>query len=82
MIEEYSSVLKLFGEHIKLHREKLGISQEELAALISSSRSFVSSVELGKTNPSLITIIKLCEVLSIQDMNFIFDKDRDNGSDT
>lgn len=68
------SLLILFGQNIKKAREDKGISQEELATLIDSSRSFVSSIELGKTNPSLLTVLKLCKVLDIQDLNFLLGK--------
>ena len=68
------SLLILFGQNIKNAREEKGISQEELATLIDSSRSFVSSIELGKTNPSLLTVLKLCKVLDIQNLNFLLGK--------
>jgi DNA-binding XRE family transcriptional regulator len=42
--------------------------------LVAIHRSFVSSIELGKTNPSLLTVLKLCKVIDIQDLNFLLGK--------
>lgn len=70
-----NQTLESFGEKMRSTRLSLGITQEELAAMIQSSRSFVSSVELGKTNPSILTLIKICHALSIQDINFLLNRD-------
>lgn len=72
-VDTNSKILKSFGRHIKDTRLSLGLTQEELAASVQSSRSFISSLELGKTNPSLLTLLKIFNALSIKDISFLFE---------
>ena len=74
-LESNNKNLEIFGKKIRSTRLSLGMTQEELALRIQSSRSFISSLELGKTNPSLLTLIKVCHALSIQDINFLLENE-------
>lgn len=58
-------VLKLFGE--KLHSARLlkGWSQEKLAFEADLDRTYVSSVERGRRNISIINIYKLASALEV-----------------
>ncbi len=49
--------LLLFGENIKKVREKKGLSQEELANIAGFDRTYISLIERGKRNLSLMNII-------------------------
>lgn len=53
------------GNRIKLSRENMGWTQEELAEKINRSTQFISTIERGVAGPSLETIINLCEVLNV-----------------
>ena len=53
------------GNRIKLARENMGWTQEELAEKINRSTQFISTIERGVAGPSLETIISLCEVLNV-----------------
>jgi CheY-like chemotaxis protein len=53
----------LFGTTIKSKRSELGISQEELAGRAGLHRTYVSDVERGMRNVSLISIEKLAQAL-------------------
>jgi transcriptional regulator with XRE-family HTH domain len=55
--------LKRFGQKVRDLRTKLGISQEELAELSGLHRTYISSLELGKRNVSLINIYALAKAL-------------------
>ena len=55
--------LKKFGERVRELRIKKGISQEELAELSGLHRTYISSVELGKRNVSIINIYALAKAL-------------------
>jgi transcriptional regulator with XRE-family HTH domain len=46
-------------------RERKGISQEKLAALAGLHRTYVSSVERGERNISLLNIERLAIALSV-----------------
>jgi len=58
-------VKKQFGAAIRLYRDKLGISQEELAARAGLHRTYISDVERGARNVSLESIHRLAEALEV-----------------
>jgi transcriptional regulator with XRE-family HTH domain len=57
--------LKRFGEKVREQRIKRGLSQEELAELSGLHRTYISSLELGKRNVSLINIYALAKALDV-----------------
>ncbi len=50
---------------IRVFREWRGITQEELAQQISSSKSYISQLETGHRSPGLQTLRKLARALDI-----------------
>lgn len=60
-----SNILLNFGENLKRIRIDKRISQEKLALISSLDRTYISSVERGKRNISLINIIKISKSLNI-----------------
>lgn len=54
-----------FGKKVRILRLKLGISQEKLSELSSIDRTYISNIESGNRNPSLLTIEKLASALKI-----------------
>ena len=54
----------LVGKRVKELRNKLGISQEELAARAELDRTYITSVECGKRNISIVNIEKLATALN------------------
>lgn len=54
------------GEKIKEKREKLGISQRELARRIEMSGQMISKIESGSSTPSIDTINKIAAILNVQ----------------
>ncbi|MEI9897596.1 MAG: helix-turn-helix domain-containing protein [Chthoniobacter sp.] len=55
----------VFGTTIKSKRSELGMSQEELADRAGLHRTYVSDVERGMRNVSLISIEKLAHALGL-----------------
>lgn len=53
------------GKRIKELRNNLGISQEELANIAELDRTYITSVEGGKRNISIVNIEKLAKALNI-----------------
>jgi transcriptional regulator with XRE-family HTH domain len=51
------------GQAIKAQREKLGLSQEKLADRCAFDRTYISMLERGKRNPSLLNLLKLAKGL-------------------
>ena len=58
-------VLVRFGEQLRRVRTRVGISQERLAELAGLHRTYVSSVERGLRNISLLNIDKLARALEV-----------------
>lgn len=54
-----------FGNQLKKVRLSKGVSQEKLADLAGLHRTYVSSVERGQRNISLVNIAKLAEALGV-----------------
>jgi transcriptional regulator with XRE-family HTH domain len=57
--------LKRFGDKVRELRIKKGLSQEQLAELSGLHRTYISSLELGKRNVSLINIFALAKALGV-----------------
>jgi len=57
--------LKHFGDKVRELRMKRGLSQEQLAELSGLHRTYISSLELGKRNVSLINIFALAKALGV-----------------
>lgn len=55
----------LVGKRVKELRNKLGISQEELADIAGLDRTYITSVECGKRNISIVNIDKLSRALNV-----------------
>lgn len=55
----------LVGKRVKELRNKLGISQEELAYIVGLDRTYITSVERGKRNISIVNIEKLAKALNV-----------------
>ena len=58
--------LDIFGKNIKAAREMKGLSQEELAELAGFDRTYISLIERGKRNLSLLNICKFAKAFGIQ----------------
>lgn len=59
------SVLISFGERVKTLRRETNISQEALADKAQMHRTYLSGIERGERNVSLVNIAKLAEALDV-----------------
>lgn len=57
--------LKLFGTKVQAIRNELQISQEKLAELSELDRTYISSVERGQRNVSILNVIKIADALGV-----------------
>ena len=57
--------LIFLGLKVKKQRNLLGLSQEEFAERTSLDRTYISLLERGKRNPSLLTLMKVAAGLEI-----------------
>ncbi len=53
------------GKRIKELRGKLGISQEALADIAELDRTYITSVECGRRNISIVNIEKIANALNV-----------------
>ncbi len=60
-----TKLLKQFGHNVRAERQKIGLSQEELADKADLDRSYVGGVERGERNISLVNIVKLARAIGI-----------------
>ena len=67
-----------FGKNVKKLRQERGLSQENLAELCDLDRTYISSVERGRRNVSLINIVKLAHVLLVEPSDLLIDIRRKN----
>jgi transcriptional regulator with XRE-family HTH domain len=64
----------LFGLRVKQLRLSRGFSQEELGALANLDRTYISGIERGKRNVSLINIVKIAGALNVHPSQ-LFDRE-------
>lgn len=53
------------GERIRSRREFLSMSREELAEYLGVSSLFIGLIESGNKGMSIVTLIKMCQVLCV-----------------
>ncbi len=58
------------GKRIKELRNRLGISQEELAFRSEIHRTYIASLEVGKRNVSIETLEKVVKALEVSMSEF------------
>lgn len=56
---------KRFGAALREKRRELGLTQEKLGFACDLDRTYISDIEGGKRNPSLVNILRLCKVLGV-----------------
>lgn len=56
---------KRLGVVLQERRKAMDLTQEALGFEIDMDRTYISDIETGKRNPSLVNILKLCTALKI-----------------
>ena len=62
--------------HLKEFRAKLGVNQQQMGALVQTSRQTISQIERGDYSPSVtlaLKLAKICEV-NVEDI-FIYEEE-------
>lgn len=60
------STLTSLANNVKKHRKEAGLSQEELAFQCDIDRTYISKVERGVANPSLLILARIAETLNVK----------------
>ncbi|MFM2400575.1 MAG: hypothetical protein RI950_91 [Bacteroidota bacterium] len=58
--------LKVFGQIVREKRNAIGLKQDELSQRSGVAIKTIHSIELGKGNPAMKTIIRLFDTLSLE----------------
>lgn len=60
-IEKY----KLLGLNVSYYRRKCGLTQEQLAEMVSIDRTHVGNLELARTGTSLDVVFRISDALEV-----------------
>lgn len=60
-----AKLLKTIGRVIRSLRRRRGLSQDELAEAAKLSRNYISDIERGTRNPSLLAVVALSRALRV-----------------
>ena len=63
----------LVGSNIKRERLKAGYTQDKFSELIGIGTKSLSAIERGTVGVSLLTLLKICKVLSISSNALLFE---------
>jgi transcriptional regulator with XRE-family HTH domain len=62
---------RLVGRNVKRLREKKGLTQEQFADVSGFSQQYISSLEQGRRNPTIITIYELSLALGVSHIDLV-----------
>jgi transcriptional regulator with XRE-family HTH domain len=62
---------RLVGRNVKRLRQKRGLTQEEFAELSGFSQQYISSLEKGHRNPTVITLFELATALKVSHVELV-----------
>ena len=70
-----AKLLKTFGRSIRSYRKQRGLSQEDLAEASRLSRNYISDIERGVRNPSLLAVVGLARAFRLPLRDLLADID-------
>ena len=64
---------------LKEYRARLGVNQQQMGALVGTSRQTISQIERGDYSPSVTLALKLARVcgVTVEDI-FVYEEDEEN----
>ena len=65
---------RLLGRNVKRLRREKGWTQEALAEFTGVSQQFISELENGKSNPTILTLHELARGLGVRPMDLLDEK--------
>lgn len=68
-------VRRMVGRNVRRLRIAAGLSQAELAERMGVDRAYVSGLELGQRNPTILTLWHIAEALKVQ-IRLFFDEEK------
>ena len=62
---------RLVGENVRRIRQKKGLTQEHLADISGFSQQYISGLEQGRRNPTIVSIYELATALGVSHMELV-----------
>ncbi len=59
-------ICRVLGDNVKALRLSHGLSQEELAFRAELDRTYISQIERGVSNPSVLVLLKISLILGVE----------------
>ena len=56
---------KLVGRNVKRQRQRKGLTQEQFAEVSGFSQQYISGLEGGRRNPTVVTVYELATALGV-----------------
>ena len=75
MTQDYEQLRLQLAENIRLIRRVKNLTQEQLALMAEVDRTYVSQIERGVGNPSLLVLCKLANIFEITTDQLLVDPD-------
>jgi len=61
------------GDNIRKYRKKKNLTQKELGDIVKISNTYLSDMEIGRTNPSIKTLKRIAKGLEISYVDLLKD---------
>ena len=68
-------IRKLFGINVKRFREAAGLSQAEIAARMGVDRAYISAIERGLQNATLLSVWEIAQALAVRPVELLAEPD-------
>jgi transcriptional regulator with XRE-family HTH domain len=62
---------KLVGRNVKRIRQEKGLTQEQLADLSGFSQQYISGLEQGRRNPTVVSLYELATALGVTHIELV-----------
>ena len=62
---------RLVGRNVRRIRQKKGLTQEQFADVSGFSQQYISSLERGGRNPTIVTLYELATALGVSHMDLV-----------
>jgi transcriptional regulator with XRE-family HTH domain len=62
---------RLVGQNVRRMRQKRGLTQEQFAEISGVSQQYLSGLEKGKRNPTIVTVFELATALGVSHIDLL-----------
>lgn len=62
---------KLVGRNVRQVRERIGLTQEKLSEISGFSQQYLSGLEQGRRNPTIVTLYELSQALGVSHIELL-----------